>query len=229
MKRLATFALLSALSLTSWANPITNLFKSTTTTPNPEVLKLAKSAYDCAVLSGKVAKPQTLTVIDYSLASSMKRLWVIDMKNNQVLYNTLVAHGQGSGGAIPTRFSNTSSSHATSLGLFKTGDTYQGRNGFSMRLIGLDDGFNSNALSRAVVMHGAPYVSDARAKSGFIGRSWGCPAVPQKLAAPIINTIKGGNLVFAYYPDSKLLKKSKYLNCSSNALMANNASKQKTA
>lgn len=223
MNRFAISALLAAFSLTSFAaTPTTTAPANTTNTNNtspaslnPQVFQLAKSAYECAVLTG-AAKPQTLTIIDYSLPSTQKRMWVINMQTNQVLYNTLVAHGQGSGGVMATRFSNQAQSHATSLGLFKTASTYEGKNGYSLRLIGLDQGFNSNAMARAVVMHGAPYVNDNIAKSGRLGRSWGCPAVPKQLAQPIINTIKDGNLVFAYYPDQQWLKNSKYLNCAAN-------------
>lgn len=188
---------------------------------NPQVYKMAMEAYDCAILSGK-AKPKTLTIIDYSLPSNKDRMWVIDMQNNKVLFNNLVAHGQGSGGLMATDFSNNGNSHQTSLGLFLTEDTYQGHNGLSLRLKGLDVGFNDKAMQRSVVMHGAPYVSDAVIqKTGRLGRSWGCPAVSKELAKPIIDTIKGGDLVFAYYPDKKFLAESKYINCPSS-VMANN-------
>lgn len=207
MKKFISLYFISILSLIHSSSVFANQSK-----PSPEVLKLAQAAYDCAIASG-VAKPQTLTVIDYSIPSNMERMWVLDMENNRTLFHTLVAHGKGSGEVKPTKFSNQPNSRATSLGLFKTAGTYQGSNGYSLRLIGLEPGYNDKAESRAVVMHGAPYVNQNIAKSGRIGRSWGCPAVPQQLAQPIINTIKGGNLVFAYYPENKWLNESKFLNC----------------
>lgn len=191
---------------------LSNLTIASAAKPKDDVLNLAKSAYNCAIKAG-TAKPKTLTVIDYSLPSTEKRMWVIDMQNDNTLFHTLVSHGQGSGQVTPTKFSNKSGSHATSLGLYKTENSYYGRNGYSLRLAGLDKGYNDNAKSRAVVIHGAPYVSEKTAKSGRLGRSWGCPAVAKELAKPIINTIKEGDLVFAYYPDQKWLNDSEFLNC----------------
>jgi len=183
---------------------------------NPTVLKLALNAYNCATKAGVDKQKQLITIIDYSLPSSAKRMWVYNVAQGRVIYNTLVAHGQGSGDVYAKRFSNRGQTHSTSLGLFLTGGVYQGRNGYSLRLVGLEKGYNDSALSRSIVMHGAAYVNETLAKGGRIGRSWGCPAVPKPLAAPIINTIKGGSLLFAYYPDQKWLQNSKYLNCSVN-------------
>lgn len=191
---------------------------------NPQVLKLALNAYNCAVLKGMSPK-QLLTIIDYSQPSARQRLWVFDVANNKMLFNTFVAHGQGSGDVNAKRFSNNAQTHASSIGLFQTANIYQGRAGYSMRLNGLEPGFNDKALSRAIVMHGASYVNQTLAQSGRIGRSWGCPAVPQALAKPIINTISNGSLVFAYYPDSHWLKKSQYLNCPLGAEYAANVSR----
>lgn len=195
---------------------------------DPAVLKLALNAYNCAVLQG-MAKKKLLTIIDYSKPSSQQRMWVFDVAQNKMLFNTLVAHGQGSGDVMAQRFSNNASTHASSLGLFQTADIYQGHNGTSLRLNGLEPGFNSNALSRSVVIHGAAYVNQQQAQAGRIGRSWGCPAVPKELAKPIINTISNGSLVFAYYPDSTWLKKSQYLNCAIKPTYAANAQPQHTA
>ncbi len=189
---------------------------------NPQVLKLALDAYNCAKLSG-VSKSQTLTIIDYSLPAAQKRMWVFDLASSKLLFNNVVAHGQGSGSKVSANFfSNQSSTHASSIGLYVTGTTYTGHNGYSLKLKGLDAGFNDKAEARSIVVHGASYVSDQIAKTGQLGRSWGCPAVPQKLAQPIINTIKDRTLVFAYYPDNAWLKQSKYLNCPAATLMANN-------
>ena len=122
-----------------------------------------------------------LTVIDFSLSSTKKRLWVIDLSNNTILYNTVVSHGMNSGGEYANSFSNSASSNKSSLGFYTTSDTYIGKNGFSMHLNGMEKGINDNANERAIVMHGAPYVSeDFIHNQGFIGRSWGCPAVPEK-------------------------------------------------
>jgi hypothetical protein len=179
------------------------------------VFALAIGAANCAVRSGDVTAPSTLTVIDYSLPSTAKRLWVFDLQSRELLYRELVAHGQGSGGNVATHFSNEPDTHASSLGLFVTGTTYTGRNGYSLRLDGLDPGFNDHALARAIVMHGAPYVNDATARAvGRLGRSWGCPALRDGVARQVIDRVKGGGLVFAYYPDERWLAQSKYLrNC----------------
>ncbi len=236
MKRLFITTLVGCAQV-ALAGDIANTTPATTTTAadnqvtaiiaqtpglNPSVLKLALDAYHCAELSGK-AKTQTLTVIDYSLPSAQKRMWVIDLATNKVVFNNLVAHGKGSGNNMATTFSDQGQSHASSIGLYLTGNTYIGKHGESLKLLGLDQGFNDQAFSRNVVVHGATYVSDTIAKTtNRIGRSWGCPAVPQTMAQPIINTIKDGSLVFAYYPDPTWLKESKYLNCS-GSLMAKNS------
>jgi hypothetical protein len=162
--------------------------------------------------AGMLSEPKTLTVIDYSLPSTERRLWVLDLSDGNTLYHELVAHGQGSGGNIPTDFSNLSGSHQSSLGLFVTAETYVGSNGYSLRLDGLDAGFNDRARERAIVMHGAPYVSESVASTqGRLGRSWGCPALGEHVAREVIERIKGGNLVFAYYPDRAWLNGSPLL------------------
>ena len=177
-----------------------------------DILGLALGAASCAVRSGAVAEPPTLTVIDYSRPSSVPRLWVYDLRTRSLLYEELVAHGQGSGERMATRFSNEPDTHRTSLGLFVTDDVYVGRNGYSLRLDGLDRGFNDRARERAIVMHGAPYVSpDFVRAQGRLGRSWGCPALGEGVARSVIDRVKGGSLVFAYYPDQTWLKSSKFL------------------
>ena len=162
--------------------------------------------------SGAVSDPSTLTVIDYSKSSAAKRLWVFDLRSHALLHEELVAHGKGSGDSFATAFSNDPESHQSSLGLFETKDTYSGKNGYSLRLKGLDAGFNDKALARAIVMHGAPYVSEEFAKSlGRLGRSWGCPALRKAVAHKIIDRIRGNGLLFAYYPDQKWLASSRFL------------------
>jgi hypothetical protein len=179
---------------------------------DPQVFKLALGAASCAVRSGDVADLTTLTVIDYSRPSTDKRLWVFDLRSRALLYEELVAHGQGSGENMATSFSNEPETHQSSLGVFRTEDTYVGRNGYSLRLRGLDSNFNDRAYERAIVMHGAPYVSDAVVRTqGRLGRSWGCPALRSGIAREVIDTVKGHGLVVAYYPDPRWLESSKYL------------------
>jgi hypothetical protein len=186
-------------------------------TVNLVALDLALRASSCAVKTGLVDKPSTLTLIDYSRRSVDRRLWVFDLVTGRVLHQELVAHGRGSGADRATAFSNLPESHQSSLGLFATADTYVGRNGYSLRLDGLDRGFNDRARERAIVMHGAPYVSEDVARTqGRLGRSLGCPALRDAVARRVIDRIKGGNLVFAYYPDERWLKSSELLgDCSS--------------
>lgn len=176
------------------------------------VFDLAIGAAECAERSGDVGVVPTLTVIDYSRPSTEKRLWVFDLRTRTLLYRELVAHGEGSGANLATRFSNEHDTHQSSLGLFLTGDTYVGLNGYSLRLTGLDKGVNDRALERSIVMHGAPYVTEAFARThGRIGRSWGCPALRDAIARKVIDRVKGGGLLFAYYPDRDWLDSSRYL------------------
>jgi hypothetical protein len=173
---------------------------------DPHVVAMAEDAAARAVSRGLAKDPRTLTVIDYSLPSTEKRLWVFDLGTRELLFHELVAHGKNTGDNRATRFSNTMNSKQTSLGLFVTANTYVGSNGYSLRMQGLDRGFNDRAMERAIVIHGAPYVSEAFARSqGRIGRSWGCPALDQKVSRQVIDTIKGGDLVFAYAPQNDFL------------------------
>ena len=176
------------------------------------VLKLALDATGCAAERGLVTRKDLLTVIDYSLPSTQPRLWVFDLEAKKLLFRELVAHGKNSGGDKPSFFSNASGSLATSLGLFVTGGTYVGSNGYSLRLKGLEEGVNDMAFDRAIVMHGAPYVSRAAIKAlGRLGRSWGCPAVRKEVAKKMIDTLRGGSPVFAYYPESRWLSSSVFV------------------
>ncbi|SEM07157.1 L,D-transpeptidase catalytic domain [bacterium A37T11] len=149
---------------------------------------------------GKVApSPAILTIADLSLSSKKKRLWVIDLEHQRLLMHTWVAHGQGSGGDIATQFSNDNESHQSSLGFYVTGEVYQGKHGRSLRLDGMDKGFNDHARERAIVLHGAPYVSGQAIRNlARLGRSFGCPAVPTALSDQIINLIKGKTVLFVY-------------------------------
>ena len=166
---------------------------------SPNVLAMALDAVSSARARGISGRDDRLTVIDYSLPSTQPRIWVLDLEQGKVLYHGLVAHGAGSGDKYANRFSNVNDSRATSLGLFLTGDTYEGGNGYSLKLRGLDPGVNDLAEMRHIVMHGAWYVSDQHARQfGMIGRSWGCPALPQQDAQPVIDAIKGGTFVYSY-------------------------------
>lgn len=210
--------LLLTSNLTSFAtapidiNVITRNLSRTAPKLNRNVLKLALAAYKKAALKGAAKKP-VLAVIDYSLPSSKQRLWIFDLNRCRLLYNTYVAHGVNSGSTVPHHFSNQSSSRETSLGTYVTQDTYMGSKGISLNLKGLEQGFNNNAYNRRVVMHGAWYMEPGFIhQTGRAGRSWGCPAVGQKIAKPIINLLKGGSVLFAYYPDHNYLSHSQYAN-----------------
>jgi hypothetical protein len=164
--------------------------------------------------------PPIITIIDYSLPSHQKRLWVIDLVKKQRLYHTYVSHGLRSGDALSIFFSNANNSRASSEGLYTTMSAYRGREGSSLRLKGLDRGINDMAEARAIVMHGGFYVEeDFIKKYGRAGRSWGCPALPSSLTTEIINTIKDNNLLVVYYPSDKWFLKSQYLNCKNYSLV----------
>ena len=179
-----------------------------------KVLDMALQARTCAAAYGDIEGDSRLAVIDYSMPSTEKRLWVFDLASGDVVFNEHVAHGQGSGGNMTTAFSNNDGSHQTSLGLFRTAETYHGGNGYSMRMDGLDAGFNDNARDRLIVMHGADYVNPAATASlGRLGRSWGCPAVRRAVAQDMIDLLKGGNLLFSYYPKDEWIDSSRFLNC----------------
>jgi hypothetical protein len=151
---------------------------------------------------GLVSK-NILTIIDFSLSSNSKRLWIIDMSTNTVLYNSLVAHGRNTGEEYAKEFSNASSSNKSSLGFYATGEVYQGKHGLSLRLDGLEKGINDNARSRAVVVHGADYVAESFIKThGRLGRSQGCPALPVGITKEVINVIKDKSCLFIYHPSA---------------------------
>lgn len=184
-----------------------------TTNLKPKVVKLAIEAFYKAKQAGVAVKKPILTVIDYTLASTQKRLWVVDLEKKQVLYTSMCAHGKYSGENYTTSFSNRVGSLQTSIGLFLTEGTYFGRDGYTLRLEGLEKGFNDKAKDRLIVFHGAPYVDQKfAAVAGRIGRSWGCPAVEKPLAKPIINTIKDGTLIFSFYNHPQWLSESKFIN-----------------
>ncbi|MFT3910989.1 MAG: murein L,D-transpeptidase catalytic domain family protein [Ferruginibacter sp.] len=184
------------------------------------ILGLSQKAFDYAIdgldklkRAGKIVNDQVISIVDFTKSSAEKRLFVIDLEHQQLLFNTYVAHGQNSGKEFASRFSNSPSSYQSSLGFYETTETYNGSNGYSLHLTGLERGVNDKADERAIVMHGAAYVSEGYKKmKGYMGRSWGCPAVPEKLAKPIIDKIKNGTCLFIYSPNKKYLKRSKILN-----------------
>lgn len=179
-----------------------------------EVFAKAYKGYLNLKNEGKLSNDkEIISICDFNLPSTEKRLWIIDLSSGKVLFNTYVAHGQGSGGDYAESFSNSVDSHQSSLGFYVTGDTYNGDHGLSLRLSGMDNGFNDAAMDRGIVVHGANYVSDKFiAGNVHLGRSWGCPAVPDKLKIPIIKTIEGGTCLFIYHEDNHYLRSAYWLN-----------------
>ncbi len=200
---------------------LTNALLRAAPTIDANALELAVTAMHCATAHG-MSSSQRLAVIDYSRPSTEPRLWVFDLQKRKLLYRELVAHGRNSGENFAHAFSNNDGSLQSSLGLFRTLDTYNGSNGYSLRMDGLEAGFNDRAFERAIVMHGAPYVNtDLARKQGRVGRSWGCPAVRSGIARQMIDTLKGGQFVFSYYPDPHWLAASRYLHCDAEKLALN--------
>ena len=161
----------------------------------------AKQGLNILVAEGKLLNDSIISIIDFSQPSNQKRLFIIDLKHYKILFNTLVAHGRNTGREWATSFSNLNASFKSSPGFYITRETYEGKNGFSLKLEGVENGINDNAYERGIVMHGAAYVCDDFVNAqGFIGRSQGCPAVPVQTSRPIINTIKNGTCLFVYHP-----------------------------
>lgn len=168
--------------------------------PNLESFAAALNGYYSLKEKGLVQK-DILTLVDFSLSSNVKRLWVIDLNTNTILYHSLVAHGRNTGEEFANSFSNANSSYKSSLGLYVTGEVYNGKHGMSLKLDGLEKGINDNARQRGVVMHSANYVSNSFIKCNKrLGRSQGCPAIPQELLNGIVNTIKNKSCLFIYHP-----------------------------
>ena len=178
-------------------------------------LRLALDAARDAEEQGLITRRNLLTVIDYSLPSTQPRLFVFDLDTRKLLFRELVAHGRNSGDNMATYFSNDPGSLASSVGLFVTDEPYIGGNGYSLRLKGLEQGINDMAWSRMIVLHGAAYVSQAAVKAlGRLGRSWGCPAVRPQIAHKLIDTLRGGSAIFAYYPEKSWLSSSSFVHSS---------------
>ena len=170
------------------------------TLPKLESFTKALKGFYALQSKGKIQK-NVLTLIDFSLSSNKKRLWIIDLSTNTVLYNSLVAHGRNTGNEFANSFSNTAESFKSSLGFYATGEVYQGKHGMSLRLDGLERGVNDNARARAVVMHGADYVNQSFIQNHTrLGRSLGCPAIPMNMTKEIINVIKDKSCLYIYHP-----------------------------
>ena len=157
-------------------------------------------------------KNSLLSIVDLSQSSREKRFYLIDLKNTKLLENTYVAHGKNSGLDMAEEFSNAIGSEKSSLGFYVTRETYKGKHGFSLKIDGVEAGFNDNAAERSIVVHGANYVNARRAQSNYMGRSQGCPALPFANYKKIINEIKDGSALFIYYPDQEYLNKSAVVN-----------------
>jgi hypothetical protein len=195
------------------ADSIYDLMDLDATGLESEAFQLAFKGYNKLLEQGLVKMSDILTIADFSKSSAEKRFFVIDMEHLKVLYHTFVAHGRNSGLRYATNFSNKPESNKSSLGFYLTMDTYYGGNGYSLKLRGLEKGINDKAYDRAIVLHGSNYVNNSFAQSqGYVGRSFGCPAVPQKLAAPIINKIKNGSVLFIYHPSKNYMDQSTILN-----------------
>jgi hypothetical protein len=177
-----------------------------------QIVDYAVKGYEKLVDSGLVKNPEYLTIVDLSQSSRSKRFYILDMKNDDLVRNTYVAHGKNSGIDMAKSFSNNFSSNKSSLGFYVTTSTYFGKHGLSLRIHGLEGGFNDNAEARSVVVHGASYVNAGRVNSSYMGRSFGCPALPENEYADIINTIKDGSVMFIYGSDRNYLQSSTLLN-----------------
>jgi len=178
-----------------------------------KVFNLALKANVCAQHKG-LNRKNIITIIDYTIPSDKTRFWVLDLNKDEILFALDVAHGKGSGDRLALKFSDRPKSHKSSLGVFITGDTYYGKHGLSLELFGMEPGFNAHAHARRVVVHAAWYATrDFVKKYGYLGRSWGCPAIDPKFSEYVIDSIHGGTLLFNYYTDKKWLTTSKYLHC----------------
>jgi L,D-transpeptidase-like protein len=218
----------------STSNPATGNWLSTASSVYDSLrlgsMGLTKQAFEYAYKGftylkeiGKIENDAILSIVDFSKPSSEKRLFIIDLQNAKVLFNTYVAHGMKSGKEFANKFSNSLNSYKSSLGFYETESTYNGKNGYSLHLMGLERGINDNAYRREIVMHGAQYVNeDMIHAKGYIGRSWGCPAIPEELHVPIIDQIKNGTCLFIFSPDKNYIKRSKILKEASSPLLAYN-------
>ncbi len=196
--------LIASTSSTSFEVKAVSVYESLHTNnfvlPNKDSFFKALEGFYLLKEKGMVKK-DILTIIDFSLSSNLKRLWVIDLTTNTILFHSLVAHGRNTGDEYATSFSNENSSFKSSLGFYATGEIYNGKHGMSLKLDGLEKGVNDNARTRGVVVHAADYVSTSFIKNNKrLGRSQGCPALPEELTKEIINIIKNKSCLFIYHP-----------------------------
>lgn len=190
-----------------------NSFNQKFKVPKRDILSLGIKGYLKLKAEGNMPEGKPLTVIDFSLPSSEKRMWIINMKDGVILHFGHVSHGRNSGDLMAQKFSNKNSSFMSSLGFYLTAETYQGKHGYSLRLDGLEPGFNDNARERAIVIHGADYArEDFIKQTGRLGRSLGCPALPQEITTEIIDLIKDRSVIFIYGKDDNYLNQSQILN-----------------
>jgi len=221
LRRLCLAAGLVALASPALAGapayePLVDSLARTAPKLDRQVLTHAVAAMQCAVNNGATPADR-LAVIDFSRPSSERRLWIFDLRQQRLLLRDFVAHGQKSGENLATRFSNRVGSHQSSIGLFRTAESYIGKHGYSLRMDGLEPGINDRARERAIVIHPAAYVNPAWiATQGRIGRSQGCPAVRPEVARMVVDSLKGGQFMFSWYPDQKWVRNSAYLNCKPN-------------
>jgi len=195
-----------------WVDSIYNAIKLDSFGLQKNVFFYACKGYQYLLSQHKLRNPDLLTICDFTQSSTSKRLYVIDIQQGIVLFNTYVSHGRNSGSVYATSFSNKADSHKSSLGFMVTGDTYNGKAGYSMYFDGMEKGINNNVRPRCIVMHGSDYVNEERADEGTtMGRSYGCPAVPYALHKKIIDAIKGGSCFFAYADDKWYASTSRIL------------------
>lgn len=179
------------------------------TLPTEECFSEAMKGYYAFKENGNI-KRDVLTLIDFSLSANTKRLWIIDLTTNEILCHSLVAHGRNTGEEFANHFSNTPESYKSSLGFYATGEVYHGKHGMSLKLDGLEKGRNDFARQRAIVIHGADYVSESFIKNhNRLGRSQGCPAVPVELTKEIITLIKDQSCLYIYHPSLNNSKQAK--------------------
>ncbi|MEZ5024613.1 MAG: murein L,D-transpeptidase catalytic domain family protein [Chitinophagales bacterium] len=177
-----------------------------------KVFEISLAGYFKLWQNGQLDNPNYLTIVDFSKTSNKERFFLIDLKNKTLVDKSLVAHGRNTGNLKAERFSNIPQSYQSSLGFYTTAETYNGKHGFSLRLDGVEKNFNDKARERAIVIHGADYVSQSFIQTyGRLGRSFGCPSLPEEKSETIINTIKEKSCLFIYNPKEQYLASSKLI------------------
>jgi hypothetical protein len=197
-------------ALNSYLSTQYNLLQSGSEKPDFELYQKGMIGFYKLKMEGKVSK-DIITLIDFRMSSTKKRMWIIDVNTNEVIHHTIVAHGKNSGWEFAKTFSNTPNTNMSSIGFYLTGEKYYGKYGLSLRLDGVEKGFNSNARRRAIVLHPAKYVNYSISKSlGRMGRSFGCPSIPYKDSDKVVKTIAERSVMFIYYPQEDYLKETKF-------------------